>query len=239
MNHVDLEPEERSLIAAARQAHAPSEMQRARVCKGLEAKLAAGVAVPLLAASTAMATVGKIGAGIAIVAVVTAGTAYVVVPRAHKPITVLAHHAAQPAAPAPAPVVPPQPVVPAQGLPVVEPSPIAAHRRDPVRRREVKPTPSGEVTGELAGELALLTQANAAIRLGDVTQANALLRTYDQHFPSGHLAEERAAAGILALCAAGHTQSAIAEARRFVEHWPRSPLVARLKASCAAEGRTP
>jgi outer membrane protein assembly factor BamD (BamD/ComL family) len=92
---------------------------------------------------------------------------------------------------------------------------------------------------DLAGELALLTEANAAIRRGDATQASELLRAYDQRFPAGHLAEERAAAGILALCASGHPQSAIAEARRFVERWPRSPLVARIKASCAAEGRSP
>ena len=38
MKHVELEPEEKSLIAATRQASAPTEMQRARVGKGLEAE---------------------------------------------------------------------------------------------------------------------------------------------------------------------------------------------------------
>jgi outer membrane protein assembly factor BamD (BamD/ComL family) len=87
--------------------------------------------------------------------------------------------------------------------------------------------------------LALLTQVNAAIQRDDVARAGELLRSYDQRFPSGKLAEERAAAGILVLCASGRTQSASAEARRFVERWPRSPLVARIKASCAAGDKLP
>jgi outer membrane protein assembly factor BamD (BamD/ComL family) len=84
-----------------------------------------------------------------------------------------------------------------------------------------------------------LTEANAAIKRGDVARASQLLDGYDQRFPSGKLAEERAAAGILALCASGRTQSAKSEASRFLERWPRSPLVARIKASCAGEGRSP
>ena len=85
----------------------------------------------------------------------------------------------------------------------------------------------------------MLTQASAATQRGEVARAEQILHTYDQRFPSGQLAEERAAAGILVLCAAGRTQSARSEARRFVERWPRSPLVARIGSSCAAEGKRP
>jgi outer membrane protein assembly factor BamD (BamD/ComL family) len=64
------------------------------------------------------------------------------------------------------------------------------------------------------------------------------LRTYDERYPKGELAQERAAAGVLAHCAAGRTQLARAEARQFLERWPRSPLVVRIQGSCAGEGET-
>jgi len=43
---------------------------------------------------------------------------------------------------------------------------------------------------------------------------------------------------VLAHCAAGRTQLARAEARQFLERWPRSPLVVRIQGSCAGEGET-
>jgi uncharacterized protein HemY len=119
--------------------------------------------------------------------------------------------------------------------PRAEARPVTPPARSPAHRREASPAPAAD----LAGELALLTQASAATKRGDVTGAEQLLRSYDQRFPSGQLAEERAAAGILVLCAAGRTESARGEARRFLERWPRSPLVARINSSCAAEDKTP
>jgi hypothetical protein len=234
MNDVELGPEERSLIAAAREAHVPSEVQRARVRKGLDAKLAAGVAVPLLAGSSALAMAGKIGAGIALVVAAGAGTVSVLTTRpAQKLPPAQAPHAL--AAPAAAPTPDPAPAGAAEAPALGDSRPATAHPKYPVRRRETSPPPAVD----LAGELALLTQVNAAIQRDDVARAGELLRGYDQRFPSGKLAEERAAAGILVLCASGRTQSAGAEARRFVERWPRSPLVARIKASCAAGDKLP
>ena len=45
--------------------------------------------------------------------------------------------------------------------------------------------------------------------------------------------EERAAASVLALCAAGRTSEARAAAKRFSSRWQRSPLSARVSKSCA------
>ena len=236
MNHVELGPEEKSLIAAARDAHVPSEVQRARVRKGLEAKLAAGVAVPSFVASTALAMAGKIGAGVALVVAVGAGTAYFVVARPEtKASSGDVRHTTVPSAPVGTPVAERLPAAAIEARPLGDSRPPPARSPTAVRRREASPRPAVD----LAGELALLTQVNAAIKGGGIAQAGELLRTYDRRFPFGKLAEERAAAGILVLCAAGRTQSARSEARRFVERWPRSPLVARIKGSCAAEGEAP
>ena len=110
MSDMELGPEERSVIAAARDAHIPSEVQRARIRRGLDAKLAAGVAAPLLAGSTAMAMTGKIGATIALVAAVGAGTAYVVTARPeHKDGPPPALHKAAPRVPAASPSPRPPP----------------------------------------------------------------------------------------------------------------------------------
>lgn len=241
MKDVELGPDEKALIAVARAANAPTEVQRARISRGLAVKLAAGAAAPTLAGSTALATVGKIGAGVAIVAAMATGTAYVVASRpAHAPAAPPPRHAVVAVAP-PSPVVtlPTPTVAPA---PVSTQSPARASARthsQPAKASPQRPETSPAPSVDLAGELALLTQANAAIKRGDVAQASQLLDGYDQRFPSGRLAEERSAAGILVLCATGRTESARVEARRFLERWPRSPLVSRIKASCAAEGRAP
>jgi hypothetical protein len=232
MNDLEVGPEERSLIAAAKITHIPNEVQRARVRRGLDAKLAAGVAAPLLAGSTALAMTGKVGIAIALVAAVGTGTAYFVSARpAPRALPAPIHHAVAPTAP----VATPAPTPASVDSPRENAIPASAQPRSLVRQQKANPPPPAD----LGGELALLTQVSAATKRRDITQANELLRAYDLRFPSGKLAEERAAAGILVLCAAGHTQTARAEAKRFIERWPRSPLVARIHSSCASEVQTP
>jgi hypothetical protein len=235
MRDIELAPEERSLIAAARDGHAPSESQRARVRKGLNAKLAAGVAAPLLATTSAMAMVGKVGVGVALLAAVgttayvtTSGRDHKVVPAQIRPTPVPA-----PAA-RPAPLPGPIPAVVPDESPNAE-RPSTARPRTPAVRRA--PVPSAPA--DLAGELALLTQISDATKHGEVARAERLLADYDQRYRSAQLAQERAAAGILLECAAGRPALAQAQARRFLERWPRSPLVARINSSCVAEAKTP
>ena len=52
----------------------------------------------------------------------------------------------------------------------------------------------------------------------------------------GVLREEQRAARILALCAAGRTGEAKAEAQRFLAESPRSPMAERVRSSCAGQG---
>jgi hypothetical protein len=238
MKSVELGPQEQSAIAAARHALDPTDVERARVRKGLDAKLAAGVAAPLLVASTALASTLKVGVGVVSIALVGTGVVYVAAPqllhRTSAPVVLPARPA--PKSPTSAAALPtPRPAVPAAGEPAADTRPPVVHPRGAPHRREASPP----AAGDLAGELDLLTQANAATKQGDVARADELLRAYDQRYPAGQLAQERAAAGILVQCAAGRVQDARAAARRFLERWPRSPLVARLKSSCAAEDKKP
>ena len=81
MKSVELGPQEQSAIAAARHALDPTDVERARVRKGLDAKLAAGVAAPLLVASTALASTLKVGVGVVSIALVGTGVVYVAAPQ--------------------------------------------------------------------------------------------------------------------------------------------------------------
>lgn len=88
---------------------------------------------------------------------------------------------------------------------------------------------------QLGAEIDLLARANSAVNAGDAARALAALREYDRRFGAGILREERAAAAVLALCAAGRSREARAEAERFVRGWPRSPLLSRIEGSCAGQ----
>jgi hypothetical protein len=222
----DLDSDTQSVIDAARGGYEPNEMARARVRRGVELKIAAGVALAVGPAS-AVAGVLKVTAAVVTVgAVVTAGV--YVAPRylskhaPARPATHVATHAA-PVAPAP----PPEIDIPA---PAVTPAPRAhVKHRAPV----AAPPPPVENVSSLKEETALLGAANAALARNDVKRAQSLLDDYDHRAGSSVLSEERAVTGILAQCAAGHVEAARAEARRFHARWPRSPLGARVDASCA------
>jgi hypothetical protein len=66
----------------------------------------------------------------------------------------------------------------------------------------------------------------------DPTRALALLDEQDRTFVRGVLREERAAARVLALCAAQRTGEARQSAESFVRRYPASPLRARVLAAC-------
>jgi hypothetical protein len=91
----------------------------------------------------------------------------------------------------------------------------------------------------LDDETRLIGAADAALRAGD--GASALLRL-DEHarsFPDGVLAEERSAERVLALCALGRDADARTEADRFLSDRPRTPLAAKVRASCGGRPSIP
>jgi hypothetical protein len=85
----------------------------------------------------------------------------------------------------------------------------------------------------LEEETALLGEAQAALRQG---RTDVALRALDQHgqkFGAGALRDERIGTRILVLCSTGRIDEARAEAARFLRESPRSPMAARVRASCA------
>lgn len=86
--------------------------------------------------------------------------------------------------------------------------------------------------GTLEAETQLLRQVHADIREGDARQALARLGEYDRQFGQGALRAEHQAARVMTLCQLGDKHRARAEAQRFLERWPNSPLVPRVRDAC-------
>jgi hypothetical protein len=235
----ELGAEARAVIAAARDAHQPNELSRARVRRGVEIKLAAaGLGLLVAPATSALAGALKV----TLVAVAVGSTmvgGYYAVPQVlrrhahvHAPA---AHHeiARAPIAPAPvAPAIAPADLTVADLEPPTEappPAMVRVHHRPRVAPAvETNPDAS-----DLAGETALLSAANAALARHDVAHAAVLLSAYDRQRAPSLLGEEREATGILVACAAGRPGAARTAAVRFRTRWPRSPLLARVESSCA------
>jgi hypothetical protein len=221
----------RDLIAAARGAHEPNELNRARVRRGVEVKLAAGLGLALGPTASALAGATKITLVVATVGTVVGAGAYkaglLPLPKHAAPIVSHARPATRVAV-----ALPPAPPVeaPAPAPAVEKPAPVHHHAR---------PAPAAPVVSAsaLAEETSLIGAANTALAHHDVASALALLNDYDHRPGAGVLAEERTVTGILTLCAAGRTDAARAEARHFRARWPRSPLTARVDGSCVGAGR--
>jgi hypothetical protein len=223
----ELDAEMRAVIDAARVGHEPNELSRARVRRGVEYKLAAGIALAVAPASTALAAVAKVTAAVVAVGAVVSTGVYVY-PRyiAKQDVSRPAAHVA-PRAPAA------RPLPPVDAPAVVVDAPAAPARAPSKRRVAAAPAPVVESASALKEETALLAGANAALGRGDVKRALALLDDYDRRPGSGVLAEERMVTGILASCAAGRAAAARSQAHSFRARWPRSPLAARVDGSCA------
>jgi hypothetical protein len=215
-----LDDEARRIIATARGAHEPNELNRARVRRGVEVKLAAGLGLALGPASSALAGAAKLSLAVATVGTVVGAGIYALPRQALHPAPIHASAPIAHRAPAPPPAEKP-------AAPAVAPAP---------RRRAHVAAPV-DVTSALAQETALLGAANTALAHHDVASALALLDDYDHRGGTGILTEERAVTGILTLCAAGRDDAARSEARRFRGRWSRSPLAARVDGSCVGPAR--
>jgi len=238
----ELDTSARAVIEAARGAHEPNELSRARVQRSLDLKLAAGAAL-VIGPASALAGAAKVTLAVVSVSAVVGAGLYVL-PR-HAPAP--APHRAPVTTPAPraAHALPPMPAAaPEEPAPApVALAPRLHHRPASGHGVAVAHVAAPETASRLREETALLAAANAALAAHHVGQAMALLDDYDRQAGAsalpGLLAEERAATGILALCADGREDAARADARRFRARWPRSPLTARIAGSCAGAGSRP
>ena len=105
------------------------------------------------------------------------------------------------------------------------PTEIAAGSTPPVR---AAPLPDWSLDEETRA----LRSAFADLRDGHAERALAAIDDQESRFAGGALAEERAAARIVTLCALGRTDEARADASRFLGAHPHSLLAGRIIASC-------
>jgi hypothetical protein len=104
--------------------------------------------------------------------------------------------------------------------------------------RAVAPSPDAETTRapnvrQYATELALLEPARSSIGHGDYRSALTAIDQHRREFPNGQLGEEREALRVRALWGLGQRQTALAAAKSFRKHYPRSSLLSWLKAESA------
>lgn len=219
-----LSPELEALIARARQGREPTAENLARVRWRLEPLLASG-AQPRRPRRLAVSAALGLAVGGASLAAAAAGAGLfgLMASPSTLPVVTAAAPSDLGSAAAPPRPAPPMASVSAPAA-AVSTSPSASPRS-----RAGGPRPL-----TLAEETALLARANAATNRGDPEAALAALGAYDRQVAGGVLAEERAAARVVALCAAGRIEEARREAARFETRWPHSPQRARLRSSCVA-----
>jgi hypothetical protein len=101
------------------------------------------------------------------------------------------------------------------------------------------PSPTEERTNaprapSLVSESRGLAEVQVALSAGNVGYALQLLDQQEKAFPSGSLAQERAAARVIALCAVHRADAELAK-QRFMAAYPGSPLVRRVNAACKSQ----
>ena len=140
-----------------------------------------------------------------------------------------------PTAPLPA-TTPAAPQVQARASNVVTPVPppaVTAPPEEPIAPVSPSAAPSLPAMSDVSEEARLLRRADETLRAGDAPQALSFLQSYEASFPNGVLAPEHEAERVEVLCALGRTAEARALGATFLRERPRSPLVARVRASCA------
>jgi hypothetical protein len=224
---------------------------------------AGGVAAGAVAGGTIASGIGaKILVSVAIVGAMSAGTVSYVRHEAAKQAkteAVTAEHTAAPRVGAsridpsssrsPAPVVPPvavpigasvAPSAPAS-VPLTDSAPRAAAVSKSLSNAPAAPAAPVAVAAtrsDLDVELALLQEAQGALRMNDGARALRLLDEHARRFPNGALAEESEAARVFALREVGRTEEARDVAARFLREHPRSPLAPRVARAFETEAST-
>ena len=258
----DFSPRAKALMAAARHGHDPTERDRAQIRQVLRKRLgpaaiggaALGLAQHASAVGTGVASASKsvsVGGwlaglplivkwiGLGIVVGVASWGAYSgmkrpgdVSPSSSARPGIAPRIEPQPSAAPPPPMAPPPPSAaePAETQPTTPRAP---------RRATVPPVsaPSRSVPSGpgLAEEARGLAEAHRLMDR-DPERALALLDEQSKKYEDGALQEERAAARLFVLCRSKRAE-ARAAAKAFLERYPRSPLVDRVRSECLSTPR--
>jgi hypothetical protein len=167
------------------------------------------------------------------VAVSASGYAtYQILSHSTPPEAMAPRSASEPARPpAPAPAIATQPSAPAVAEPVLAPprqQPVPAKPRAQASRPEPHKVPAQAPS--LSDELAALDDARRAAARGELAPIEAYLRDH----PRGALREQAEVIHVEALARAGRTAEAREAAQRFLQSYPRSIHVERVRAAHAA-----
>jgi outer membrane protein assembly factor BamD (BamD/ComL family) len=124
--------------------------------------------------------------------------------------------------------------VPAHQSPVASASPgnnasSAALNANQASMARSSSSSSSSSSSDLAGELAALDGAAKAIQAGNGAGALTQLNAYTHAFPHGSLDLEAKVLRAEALQSAGRHDEAVAGAKAFVAHYPKSPLAVRMR----------
>lgn len=235
----DRDPELERLFRAARREEGPTDDDRRAVRKAIAGRVAvaaaAGAAATLVPRAVAAAggSLGKatifgwfaagLGAGATVGAVVTA--TLVLREKDERP-DVVPSAVVTKSAPAPAPPVVSPPRVPA------DPVPEATVTATSTREKPESPPEATSASPSLEVETRALGEVTRALRDGLPEEALRRLAEQERSFARGALHEERAAARVFALCAAGRVAEARGARERFLAAYPQSPSADRVRASC-------
>ncbi len=220
----ELGPEARRLLDAARGDRLDDEA-RGRMKRGVLAAVVLGTATATGTAGGAagLATWVKATIAVGIAAVLGTGAVW------------LASRDAPPPSPrvVESPVAPPVVVAPLLAAPAPPAPASAAPTPAQTPRRITRADASIPAPAALAEETRLLRAALAALRGGDARGALERLDEHARRFPRGALVQERGAARVVALCAAGRTAEGESEQARFLRRWPDSPSAGRVRGACS------
>jgi hypothetical protein len=237
---MDLNPEDRRLLAIARAARTPAPHDKARVAARLTTALGASAsAASLLTVARAAASTPSIASsvggsallkwwlgGAMLVAASIGVQGLQTAPRRPVETRVSPRQGAlqAPAAREPESPVPHSEPSAARPSETRAPSAIAGSAASARARRSAAAGPS---------ELELLHGAHAAWRSGDAARATKLLSDHRRRYPRSLLRLERDALQVLAWCEVGDRAEAARLARQLLARAPDSPLRTSIEQSCA------
>jgi hypothetical protein len=240
----------RALYRAARRQEDPTRADRRAVRAALLGIGAASVAVQasaagakLVAAIPAAAKMYTVGQLVGLVSVgVALGSSVAVIGH----VTSLKPAAQVSSVPAPnqqptrqianaAPVSSPEPESPTEPAANAAASPATNNQQPATSNQQPtrQPATSNQQPATLVAESRGLAEVQSALSAQDPAKALQLLSAQDSAFRSGALGQERAAARVIALCAAGRIVDASVARERFLSTYPTSPLAKRVSGACS------
>ena len=239
----ELSPRARALLEAAHGADDPIPGDAARVRSSVLTRIGStglGAAVFSLSLERAKALLGVATPKVvAIVLLAVGGSAvYQHLQQRRAELSFPAHAAtvvapvASPSAQTPEPDPVASAAVPVSSLPLLVTQPPRRRRLARHVAAPVQPAQLVDPNAGLEAEMRTVRAADAALRSGNVNEAEGLLEQHAREFPSGTLAEERDGLRIVASCQNGDSDSQRAAAQ-FLERAPRSLIAARVRAACA------